>query len=205
MISTAKTLASDQRGSPTTTAATSMKPMIIPIGVAMSRSDRLAALLRPVLDVVQTLPIFLFVIPAVIFMGSGSVTGTLATVGYALPPIIRLTNIALRNADPEVVEASQSFGATERQILMHVRGPLGLPTILVGLNQTVLLALSMAVVAAFVGTPGLGEEILVAVSGAKFGVGVEAGISMFILAVAFDRLFRAWTSRLSVGSHLKVM
>lgn len=176
-----------------------------PLGVAMSRSDRLAALIRPVLDLVQTLPIFLFVIPVVIFMGSGPVTGTLATVGYALPPMIRLTNVALRNADADVVEAAESFGATERQILIHVRTPLGLPTILVGLNQTVLLALSMAVVAAFVGTPGLGEEILVAVSGAKFGVGVEAGISMFILAVVFDRLFRAWTTRLSIGSHLKVM
>ncbi|GHH30212.1 ABC transporter permease [Streptomyces lanatus] len=176
-----------------------------PLGVAMSRSDRLAALIRPVLDLVQTLPIFLFVIPAVIFMGSGPVTGTLATVGYALPPIIRLTNIALRNADGDVVEAAKSFGATERQILLNVRAPLGLPTILVGLNQTVLLALAMAVVAAFVGTPGLGQEILVAVNGAHFGVGVEAGIAMFILAVAFDRLFRAWTARLSIGSHLKVM
>lgn len=175
-----------------------------PLGVAMSRSDRLASALRPIIDTLQTLPIFLFVIPAVIFMGSGPVTGVLATSLYAISPIVRLTNLALRSADPEVVEAAKSFGATEGQMLRDVRVPLGMPTILVGINQTVLLALAMAVVAALVGTPGLGEELLIAVGSASFGSGVEAGIAMFILALTFDRVFSAATRRLSFGRHLNV-
>lgn len=159
------------------------------LGVLMSRSDRFAGLLRPVLDVLQTLPVFLFVLPSVIFLGSGPVPGVLATFLYAVSPIIRMTNTALRGTDPGVLEAARSSGATDRQILLGVRVPLGMPTIAVGVNQTIILALAMAVVSAFIGTPGLGEEVLAAVSQAQLGRGVEAGLSLFLLAVLVDRLF----------------
>jgi glycine betaine/proline transport system permease protein len=167
-----------------------------PTGVLMSRSDRIAAVLRPVLDVMQTLPIFLFVIPVVIFLGAGPVAGTLATVAYAVTPLIRLTNSALRGADPEVVEAARSFGATERRVLFQVRVPLGLPTIMVGVNQTILLALAMVVVSAFIGTPGLGEEVLAGVTQAQLGRGIEAGLSMFLLALIVERIFTGAARRI---------
>lgn len=174
----------------------------IPLGIAMSRSDRLAALMRPVLDTLLTLPVFLFVIPAVVVLGSGSVAGVLATVCYAATPVIRLTNVGLRSADPATVEAATSFGATPWQVLRQVRLPLGLPTIMVGVNQTIMLALAMAVVSAFIGTPGLGEEILAAVSNADLAVGIEAGLAMFVLAVIIDRVVSGGVVRLRSARHL---
>jgi glycine betaine/proline transport system permease protein len=170
-----------------------------PLGILMSQSDRVAAVVRPVLDVMQTLPIFLFVIPTVVILGSGPVAGALATTLWALPPMARMTNVALRGADHEVVEAATSFGATEWQTLRLVRVPLGMPTLLVGVNQTVLLALSMAVVSAFIGTPGLGEEILAAVRYAEVGRGLEAGVAMLILAVIIDRILNGFSSRLATS------
>jgi glycine betaine/proline transport system permease protein len=172
-----------------------------PLGVLMSRSDRAAAVIRPVLDVMQTLPIFLFVIPTVVILGSGPVAGALATTLWAFPPMVRMTNVALRGADPEVVEAATSFGATEWQTLRQVRVPLGMPTLLVGVNQTVLLALSMAVVSAFIGTPGLGEQILTSVSWTQVGKGLVAGIAMFILAVIIDRILTGFSVRLATSAH----
>lgn len=169
-----------------------------PVGVLMSRSDRVAALARPVLDLMQTMPIFLFVIPTIVFLGAGPVAGTLATVAYAITPMIRLTDSALREADPDVIEAAQSVGATERQLLFGVRVPLGMPTIMVGINQTILLALAMAVVSAFIGTPGLGEEVLAGVTQAQLGRGVEAGLAMFLLAMIVDRILRGFARRVGV-------
>jgi glycine betaine/proline transport system permease protein len=172
-----------------------------PLGVLMSQSDHVAAVVRPVLDVMQTLPIFLFVIPTVVILGSGSVAGTLATTLWAIPPMARMTNVALRGADHEVVEAATSFGATEWQKLRQVRIPLGMPTLLVGVNQTVLMALSMAVVSAFIGTPGLGEQILTAVSYSDVGGGLEAGVAMFLLAVIIDRILTGFSVRLASSTH----
>jgi glycine betaine/proline transport system permease protein len=111
-------------------------------------------------------------------------------------PLIRLTNSALRGADPEVVEAARSFGATERRVLFQVRVPLGLPTIMVGVNQTILLALAMVVVSAFIGTPGLGEEVLAGVTQAQLGRGIEAGLSMFLLALIVERIFTGAARRI---------
>ena len=128
-----------------------------PLGVLMSMSDHAEAVFKPILDVMQTMPVYLFVIPAVIFLGTGEVAGTIATFIAATPPMMRYTNAALRGVDPEVVEASLMAGASRGQILRQVRIPLGLPTLMVGLNQAVLLAMAMAVVTAFIGSPGRGR------------------------------------------------
>ena len=174
----------------------------IPLGIAMSASDRFAAVLRPVLDVMQTLPIFLFVIPTVVILGVGPVAGVLATVIYASPPVIRLTNLALRNVDRETVEAATSFGSTSWQTLRHVRVPMGFQTIMAGVNQTIMLALAMSVVAAFIGAPGLGATILVSLTEVDLATGFEAGLSMLVLAVAIDRLITGLASRLRSAEHL---
>lgn len=160
----------------------------VPIGVLASQSDRFAAIIRPVLDTMQTMPIFLFVIPSVVLLGPGPVAGLLATVAFAMPPLIRLTDVALRSTDPEIVEAAKIFGTTRWQMLSKVRFALGLPTLLVGLNQAVMLALAMAVVSAFIGTPGLGQQILLSISDADHALGVQAGVAMFLVAVVSDRI-----------------
>lgn len=168
----------------------------IPLGVVASQSNRFAALIRPILDAMQTLPIFLFVIPSVVLLGPGPVAGLLATVAFAIPPVVRLTNTAVRGTDPDIVEAAQIFGTTRWQMLTKVRLTLGLPTILVGLNQAVMLALAMAVVSAFIGTPGLGQLILLSVSDADLALGVQTGVAMFLVAVVTDRVMhgvvRTW-------------
>ncbi|MCR5980258.1 ABC transporter permease subunit [Gordonia jinghuaiqii] len=175
----------------------------VPIGIAMSASDRVAATLRPVLDTMQTLPIYLVVIPAVIVVGSGSVAGVLATILYCMPPVIRLTNVAIREVDPGVSEAAESLGVSRWQMLSKVDLPLGSPTILVGVNQTIMLAMAMAVVSAFVGTPGLGSEILVSVARVDLATGIEAGLSMLVLALVADRMLRASISRSRIEKSLE--
>lgn len=174
-----------------------------PTGVIISRSDTLERIVRPVLDTIQTLPIFLFVIPTVVILGSGSVAGTLATTLYAIPVMVRLTNVALRDTDPAIIEAATSSGATERQILLGVRVPLGMPTLLVGINQTILMALAMAVVSAFIGTPGLGEQILTSVTYAETGAGIQSGVAMFILAIMADRVITGLTRRSGAVHHIQ--
>jgi glycine betaine/proline transport system permease protein len=173
-----------------------------PLGVLMSASAAAAAVMRPILDVMQTLPVYLFVIPAVLFFGSGEVSAVLATLLAAVPPVIRYTNTALRGADAEVVEAATAFGATRWQVLRQVRIPIGLPTLMVGLNQAVLIALAMAVVSAMIGAPGLGQEILVAIQRIDLPRGIEAGLAMFLLAVILDRLFNGSVRMLRVAEHL---
>ncbi|MDI9903294.1 ABC transporter permease subunit [Rhodococcus sp. IEGM 1409] len=175
----------------------------IPVGVAMSASDGFAKALRPVLDTMQTLPIYLVVIPAVILVGSGPAAGVLATILYCMPPVIRLTNVAIREVEATVMEAANSLGASRWQLLRKVQLPMGSPTILVGVNQTIMLAMAMAVVSAFVGTPGLGSEILVAISRVDLAKGIEAGVSMLILAVLVDRISRAVIGRLRTADTLE--
>ncbi|MEE1757678.1 ABC transporter permease [Streptomyces sp. SP18BB07] len=172
-----------------------------PVGVLMSASDAVAAVMRPILDVMQTLPGYLLIIPAVMIFGSGEVAAVLATVLAAVPPVIRFTNTALRGADPEVVEAAVTFGATPGQVLRQVRIPLGLQTIMVGLNQAVLLALAMAVISAMIGAPGLGQDILASVERVDLARGVEAGLAMFLLGVIIDRLFDGSARMLTTLTH----
>jgi len=174
-----------------------------PVGVLMSMNDRVASIVRPVLDVMQTLPIYLLIIPAVMLLGVGEVASVLATFIAAVPPMIRFTNTALRGVDHEVVEAAQIFGARPQQILRQVRIPLGLPTIMVGLNQALLLALAMAVVSAMIGAPGLGANILTAVQRALLGTGMEAGLAMFLLGVVLDRLFNGSARFVASAQHAK--
>ncbi|MGC0239123.1 ABC transporter permease [Arthrobacter sp. SD76] len=174
----------------------------LPIGAVMSRSIKLERTIRPVLDVMQTLPVFLFVIPIVVVLGTGAVAGLLATVLYCLPPVIRLTNVALRGVDSETVEAATSTGATEWQLLRTVKIPLGMPTIMIGINQAIILSLAMAVVSAFIGTPGLGQALLTGVVTARLDLGIEAGVAMFLLAVVVDRLVTGVNRKIQAHSHL---
>ncbi|MFC7363254.1 ABC transporter permease [Nocardioides astragali] len=184
-----------------TTAIGLVLVVAFPLGVLMSMSDRVEACFKPILDVMQTLPVYLFVIPAVIFLGTGEVAGTIATFIAASPPMMRYTNAALRNVDPEVVEASVMAGASPWQVLTQVRIPLGLPTLMVGLNQAVLLAMAMAVVTAFIGSPGLGQDILYSLQRFDLARGIEGGLAMLLVAVIIDRVFQGAARMLSTVTH----
>jgi len=184
-----------------TTAIVLVLVVAFPLGVLMSMSDRAEALLKPVLDIMQTLPVYLFVIPSVILLGTGEVAGTIATFIAASPPMMRYTNAALRGVDPEVVEASVMLGASRMQVLRQVRVPLGLPTLMVGLNQAVLLAMAMSVVTAFIGSPGLGQDILYSIQRFDLARGINGGLAMFLLAVIIDRTLQGTAQMLSTITH----
>ncbi len=160
----------------------------IPLGILLSVSERARSFLLPVLDVMQTLPVFVHLIPAVLFFGLGKIPAIVATVIYASPPVIRLTDLGLRLVEKEVLEASNSFGANWRQRLFGVQLPLAMPNIMQGINQTTMLALSMVVIAAMVGARGLGEEVLLGIQRLDVGRGLVAGIAIVALAITLDRL-----------------
>ncbi|GAB2693813.1 glycine betaine/proline transport system permease protein [Microbacterium marinum] len=163
----------------------------VPLGIAAARSDRLSAGIRPVLDLMQSMPGFVYLIPAIVFFSIGVVPGVVATVIFALPPGVRLTELGIRGVDSETVEAGHAFGATPGQILRGVQLPLAMPSIMTGVNQLIMLALSMAVIAGIAGADGLGKEIVQAMSTVNIAKGVEAGLSVVILAVYLDRLTAA--------------
>lgn len=165
----------------------------IPVGIWMSRSDRLERLMRPVLDLMQTMPSFVYLVPALMFFGPGKVPAVLSTFIYAVPPAIRLTNLGIRQVSPEAVEAAKSFGSTPRQLLLKVQLPLALPTIMAGVNQTVMMALAMVVVASMVGAGGLGSEVLNGIARLETGRGFAGGISIVIMAIIVDRLTQSFT------------
>lgn len=169
----------------------------LPIGALMSWNDRFERHMTAALDIIQNIPIYLYVIPVVVVFGSGAVPGMLATVIYALPPVVRFTNVALRGVDAESVEAARSCGVTRWQLLYQVKIPLGLPTLMVAVNQAIMLSLSMAVVSAFIGTPGLGRTLLVGVQTGRLDLAVEAGLSMFLLAIIVERLVSGTSNRLT--------
>jgi glycine betaine/proline transport system permease protein len=160
----------------------------LPLGVAASADSRVESALRPILDTLQSLPIFLFVIPAVVVLGSGLPAGILATVLYTLAPACRLTCLAIKEVDPGPLEASTSVGTTYLQRLRTVSIPLGAPMILTGINQSVTMASAMSVVSSFIGAPGLGRTILVAVAQVDLASGIAAGVCMLILATVFSQL-----------------
>ena len=164
----------------------------LPIGIAMSQSNRIRAVFLPLLDVMQTMPSFVYLIPALMLFGLGKVPAVLATVIYAVPPLIRLTDLGIRLVDPEIVEASEAFGATRRQKLMGVQLPLALPNIMQGVNQMTMMALAMVVIASMIGARGLGEEVLLGIQRLDFGRGAEAGLSIVALAIIFDRITQAY-------------
>jgi glycine betaine/proline transport system permease protein len=167
----------------------------VAIGVAAALSDRLSAVLRPVWDTFQTMPIFVFLIPAIMVFLVGEFTALVAIVLYAIVPAARYTEHGLRNVPPSVIEASISIGTTRFQRLVTVELPLALPEILLGLNQTVMMAVSMVIVAALAGARGLGQDIMVALTWLDAGNGVVAGLCVAALAIAVDRVIQAWAAQ----------
>ncbi|WP_026895293.1 ABC transporter permease [Clostridiisalibacter paucivorans] len=163
----------------------------IPLGIIASRSKKFDRLLRPVLDFMQTMPAFVYLIPAVLFFSLGKVPASVATVIFSMPPVVRLTNLAIRQVPTDVVEAGRSFGSTPGQMLIKVQLPIALPTILAGINQTIMLALSMVVIAAMIGAGGLGEKVLNGIQQYKIGLGFESGVAVVILAMILDRITQA--------------
>lgn len=160
----------------------------IPMGVAMARSDKVQTILKPILDAMQTMPSFVYLIPALMFFGMGKVPALIATIIYAVPPVIRLTNVGIRTVDKEAVEAAKAFGANSKQVLFDVQLPLAKPSIMVGINQTTMMALAMVVIGSMIGAKGLGMEVLLSINRIEVGQGFEAGISIVILAIIIDRI-----------------
>jgi glycine betaine/proline transport system permease protein len=168
----------------------------LPIGIAMSRSDRMQKIVNPILDVMQTMPSFVYLIPVVMLLGIGRVPGVIAVVIYALPPMIRLTNLGIRMVDRDVLEAADAFGSSSWQKLRNVQLPLALPTIMAGINQTIMMALAMVVIASMIGVQGLGQPVLKAIANQYFTLGVFNGLAIVGIAIIFDRISQAYGLRL---------
>jgi glycine betaine/proline transport system permease protein len=168
----------------------------IPIGIMMSRSDRLQRVVNPVLDVMQTMPSFVYLIPVVMLLGIGKVPGLIAVVIYAIPPMIRLTNLGIRLVDKDVLEAADAFGSSSMQKLVWVQLPLALPTIMAGINQCIMMALAMVVIASMIGVQGLGQPVLKAIANQYFTLGVFNGLAIVGIAIIFDRVSQSYGQRL---------
>ena len=169
--------------------------MGVPLGIIAGRSDRFEAGIRPLLDAMQTTPAFVYLVPIVMLFSVGNVAGVLATIIFALPPIIRLTSLGIRQVHPELVEAAQAFGATNWQVLRKVQIPLALPTILAGLNQTIMMALSMVVIAALIGAGGLGSPVVLGLNTLDIGGAVVGGLAIVLMAILLDRLTQAMAKK----------
>lgn len=165
----------------------------IPIGIVMARSDMMEHIIRPILDLMQTMPSFVYLIPALMLFGLGKVPALLSTFIYAVPPAIRLTNLGIRQVAPDVIECGKAFGSTSRQLLFKVQLPLAMPTIMAGVNQTIMMALAMVVIASMIGAGGLGKEVLTGIAQLKVGKGFAGGISIVILAIIMDRITQGMT------------
>jgi glycine betaine/proline transport system permease protein len=171
----------------------------VPIGVLAARNRAVSVIARPVLDFMQTTPVFVYLIPAVFFFGVGVVPGVVATILFAIPPGVRLTELGIRQVDREVVEAAQAFGARPGQILREVQLPLALPSIMAGVNQVIMLALSMVVTAGLLGAAGLGAVVVRAVTQLDVASGVEGGLAVVLLAIFLDRLTAAFGQRTALS------
>ena len=160
----------------------------IPLGIMAGRSDRFEMYLRPCLDAMQTTPAFVYLVPVVMLFSIGTVSGILATIVFSLPPIIRLTSLGIRQVHPELIEASLAFGATSWQVLRKVQFPLALPSIMAGLNQTLMMALSMVVIAALIGAGGLGNPVVQGLNTLEIGLATIGGLAIVLLAMVLDRI-----------------
>ncbi|WP_440410947.1 ABC transporter permease [Neorhizobium petrolearium] len=174
----------------------------LPIGILMARSDRIQGAINPILDVMQTMPSFVYLIPVVVIFGIGKVPGLIAVVIYAVPPMIRLTNLGIRLVDKEVLEAADAFGSSPGQKLWNVQMPLALPTIMAGINQTIMMSLAMVVVASMVGVGGLGRNTLQAINNQFFTFGFLNGFALVAIAIIFDRTSQAFGKRLQKHSEV---
>ena len=163
----------------------------VPLGVWASKSEVVESIVRPILDFMQTLPAFVYLIPAVLFFKLGEVPAVVSTLIFSLPPTVRLTNLGIRQVPKEIKEAAQAFGSQPSQILFKAELPVALPTILAGINQTIMLALSMVVIAGMIGAGGLGNQVLKGITQLQIGLGFESGISIVILAIFLDRVTQA--------------
>ncbi|MEW9672559.1 ABC transporter permease [Ammoniphilus sp. 3BR4] len=160
----------------------------LPLGIASATSKKFNNILTPILDFMQTMPAYIYLIPAIFFFGLGTVPGVFASVIFAMPPTIRMTSLGIRQISEELIEAADAFGSTSMQKLIQVQLPLAMPAIMAGINQSIMLSLSMVVIASMIGAPGLGTEVYRAITQLKIGMGFEAGLSIVILAIVLDRL-----------------
>ena len=169
-----------------------------PIGILISGNERINSFVRPILDTMQTMPVFVYLIPAVLFFGLGKAPAVIATTIYAIVPVIRLTSHGIRQVDKEVVEAARAFGSTKFQTLWKVQIPQALPTIMTGVNQTLMMAMAMVVTCSMIGASGLGMEVLIGVNRIEIGRGLVAGTAVVIVAILMDRITQAWINRSEV-------
>lgn len=171
----------------------------LPVGIIMSKSDMVEAIVRPVLDFMQTMPPFVYLIPAAMFFGLGKVPGTIATITFCTPPAVRLTNLGIRQVPKELREAGVAFGCTNLQLLRKVEFPIAMPTIMQGINQNIMLALSMVVIASMIGAGGLGNVVLSGIQRMDIGLGFEGGLGVVILAIILDRITQSFGNKKSSG------
>ena len=175
----------------------------IPVGILMARSNRVEKAMLPVLDMMQTIPSFVYLIPILMLLGIGKIPGLIAVCIYAIPPVIRLTNLGIREVDKETIEASEAFGATKIQKLRTVQIPLALPTVFAGVNQTIMMALAMVVIASMIGVKGLGVPILRAISNQYLALGLMNGLAIVALAIIFDRITQEYGRRIQKHRGIK--
>jgi glycine betaine/proline transport system permease protein len=166
----------------------------IPLGIMAGRSDRFEMILRPFLDIMQTTPPFVYLVPVVMLFSIGTVSGIIATIVFALPPIVRLTSLGIRHVDAELIEAALTFGSTPMQVLRRVQLPLAMPSIMAGLNQTIMMALSMVVIAALIGAGGLGEPVVQGLNTLDIGLAAVGGICIVMMAMVLDRVTQGLAS-----------
>jgi glycine betaine/proline transport system permease protein len=167
----------------------------IPLGIVAARNKTSDAIIRPILDLMQTMPAFVYLIPAIFFFSVGNTPGVIATVIFSLPPAVRLTSLGIKNVPSDVIEAGRAFGATEKQILFKIQLPLAKPTILAGINQVILLALSMVVIASMVGAKGLGSIVYQGIQQNDIAKGFESGLGIVILAIILDRITQSMAKK----------
>ncbi len=172
----------------------------VPLGILAARKDGFAASIRPILDIMQTTPAFVYLVPVVILFSIGNVPGVIVTIVFSLPPMIRLTNLGIRQVDKEVIEAAVAFGSAPRDILTKVQIPLALPTIMAGLNQTIMLALSMVVIASLIGARGLGQQVFIGINTVNVGLATLGGVGIVLMAMILDRVTQGLAEK-GPGAH----
>jgi glycine betaine/proline transport system permease protein len=175
----------------------------IPVGISMARNKKVRNALLPILDLMQTIPSFCYLIPGILLFGLGAVPAIIAIFVYAVPPLIRLTDLGIRLVDKEVIEASEAFGASRKQTLFGVQIPLALPNIMQGINQCTMMSLAMVVIASMIGTRGIGDEVLLGLQQLNVGMATEAGIAIVLLAIIFDRITQSYGEKIQERTQPK--